>query len=39
MARRGKVQVRRVPGSSRAVRIARKAAKKNASALRMLADK
>lgn len=39
MAKRGKVHVRRVPGSTKAVRVARKAAKKNASAPRTLADK
>jgi hypothetical protein len=39
MARKSKVHVRRVPGTSKAVRVARKAAKKNASALRTLADK
>lgn len=39
MARKGKIHVRRIPSSSRAVRVARKAAKKNASALRTLADK
>jgi hypothetical protein len=39
MARRSKVHARRIPGRSKAVRVARKAAKKNASALRTLADK